>query len=160
MNARRHALVPAAVLALAVVAAAPAHAARPDAAADRAAVAAAIARYAELTRAMADDSLGAMFRADGELLREDGAVLRGPSEVTGYLRTFSGFRVDSAAMVPDTILVMGDDADAWGTFAQVVSVPDHGTVHARGRFVIQWRRERGTWRIRRALTQSFARREP
>jgi len=114
--------------------------------------------YERWTRALAGDSIASMFAPDGEMLREDGSVLRGPGAVAGFLSGFKSVHVDSATLALEAEQVMGDDAVQWGTFAQVVRIDGQGTIHARGRFVWQWRRQPdGRWRLRRALTQSFPR---
>ncbi|HTR97206.1 MAG TPA: SgcJ/EcaC family oxidoreductase [Candidatus Acidoferrales bacterium] len=127
-------------------------------AASRAEVEAALRRYEAFTLAMAGDSLAACFTPDGELLREDGGVLRGPAAIGAFLRSFTGVHVDSVSMTSDTIQLAEPEAAQWGTFAQVVRVEGHGVIHARGRFVMQWSRGAdGRWRIRRVMTQSFPR---
>jgi uncharacterized protein (TIGR02246 family) len=123
-------------------------------AARRLEVESALARYADLVRHEANDSIAALYTPDGELLGTNMRTIRGRDSIRVFLSAFANVRVDSARLHSDAISVLGDEAVQWGTYAQTATVPGRGVVHVQGRFVAHWLRQPdGSWRLRRMLTQ-------
>ncbi|HTG84049.1 MAG TPA: DUF4440 domain-containing protein, partial [Gemmatimonadales bacterium] len=125
-----------------------------DPAASRA-VAAAMEHYTALIRAVASDSIAAMYTEDGELLEAGMAPLRGPKEIREFLAQFDGkVVVDSASTVSDDVEVFGTTAYQWGSFSQVARVQDQPPGKFSGRYVARWRRTpEGQWKLTRLLMQ-------
>jgi len=125
-----------------------------DPAASRAVVAA-MEHYTALIRAVASDSIAAMYTEDGELLEAGMAPLRGPKEIREFLAQFDGkVVVDSASTVSDDVEVFGTTAYQWGSFSQVARVQDQPPGKFSGRYVARWRRTpEGQWKLTRLLMQ-------
>ena len=103
-----------------------------DPAASRA-VAAAMEHYTALIKAVASDSIAAMYTEDGD----DGKVV-----------------VDSASTVSDDVEIFGTTAYQWGSFSQVARVQDQPPGKFSGRYVARWRRTpEGQWKLTRLLMQ-------
>lgn len=103
-----------------------------DPAASRA-VAAAMEHYTALIKAVASDSIAAMYTEDGD----DGKVV-----------------VDSASTVSDDVEVFGTTVYQWGSFSQVARLQDQPPAKFGGRYVARWRRTpEGQWKLTRLLMQ-------
>ena len=115
----------------------------------------AMEHYTALIRAVASDSIAAMYTEDGELLEAGLAPLRGPKEIREFLAQFDGkVLVDSASTVSDEVEVFGSTAYQWGSFSQVARVRDQPPAKFGGRYVPRWRRTReGQWKLTRLLMQ-------
>jgi ketosteroid isomerase-like protein len=126
-----------------------------EAAAATAEIGAALERYAAFTRALASDSIAAMFTADGEMLQPGMTALRGPAGVLGFLRPLEQqATVESATMTATSLTVAGHSAMQWGDYYEVVTPRGQPRGEFRGRFAIEWRREGdGQWRIVRLIVQ-------
>ena len=110
--------------------------------------------YSRFVGRMEQDSVAAMFTADGEVAHAGGRAIRGRDSILVFLNSFRGFSVDSNRTMPDSIHVAGGRATQFGTFWQRVTLPDGRTVEASGLFEVRWVRERdGVWRIRRMATR-------
>jgi len=89
--------------------------------------------YTALIKAVASDSIAAMYTEDGD----DGKVV-----------------VDSASTVSDDVEVFGTTAYQWGSFSQVARVQDQPPGKFSGRYVARWRRTpEGQWKLTRLLMQ-------
>lgn len=103
-----------------------------DPAASRA-VAAAMEHYTALIKAVASDSIAAMYTEDGD----DGKVV-----------------VDSASTVSNYVEVFGTTAYQWGSFSHVARLQDQPPAKFGGRYVARWRRTpEGQWKLTRLLMQ-------
>jgi ketosteroid isomerase-like protein len=126
----------------------------PDAAAITEQLDAAMNRYSGFVRAMAADSIAAMYAPDGEMLGAGMHPIRSPDSIRVFLGSFTNVRVDSETMVRDAITVGETESVQWGTWTQVATITGRPPVHVSGRFVTQWVRRPGEpWKIRRMLTQ-------
>jgi len=121
----------------------------------RQAVIAAMEHYTALIRAVASDSIAAMYTEDGELLEAGMAPLVGPQAIREFLAQFDGkVVVDSASTASDDVEVFGSTAYQWGSFSQVARVQDQPPAKFGGRYVARWRRTpEGQWKITRLLMQ-------
>ncbi len=111
--------------------------------------AAALARYAELTRRTDAAGLAAMYSADGRLERDGAAPLVGPDAVRGFLAQFRDVAVLEDRMTVERESVSGPHAVQAGRYFQRVRLPDTRVVEATGRFEAEWVRIGGDWRVAR-----------
>ena len=142
------------LLGWAVLAAGCAPKAGPDPSTARAELDAATARYSGFVRAMAGDSIAAMYAPDGEMLGAGMHAIQSPDSIRRFLAGFTNVKVDSETMTRGAITVGDTESVVWGTYTQVATVAGQPPVHVSGRFVTQWVRRPGeSWKIRRMLTQ-------
>ena len=94
----------------------------PDTAATTAQLDAAMERYSGFVRAMAADSIAAMYAPDGEMLGAGMHAIRSPDSIRVFLGSFTNVRVDSESMVRQAISVGDTESVQWGTWAQVATV--------------------------------------
>lgn len=111
--------------------------------------AAALARYAELTRRTDAEGLAAMYAADGRLERDGAPPLVGPDAVRSFLAQFRDFSVLEDRMTVERESVSGDRASQAGRYFQRVRLPDARVVTAAGGFEAEWVRVGGGWRVAR-----------
>ncbi len=117
----------------------------------RAAVEAAMTRYAQLLRDGPADSVAATYASDGELVLPGLPVLRGPAAIRAFLAPLSAaVVVQSVAVRTDSLTVHGSTAEQAGTYAQVAGERGKPAQRYDGHYVASWRLEPdGRWRFTR-----------
>ena len=122
----------------------------PDAAADRAAVAAAMERYMTAARKVDAAGMAAFFTPTGVLFEPGIFPIVTRDSIRAFLSSFPGATVDSATAVPDTIEVWDGTALLWGSYFERLSFPGQPVSEQHGKFVIEWVRQAdGAWLIER-----------
>jgi len=140
---------------LALTVAAPARA-RSAGSQDEKAIAEAMSRYTAALEAGPSGvaTLAGSFAPDGELLEPGMESLRGPEAVRKFLEPLAAaVTVRDAAMTSETIEVHGDTAYQWGHYSQKAEMKGQPAALYQGRFVTEWVRLKGAWKIRRLLVQ-------
>ena len=114
---------------------------------------AAISHYGRLVKAMASDSIAALYTDDGELAGLGQPAITGQDSIRAFLHGFDDYRVLAATMVVDSSRLAGDTGIQHGRYTQRVRLPAGDTVEVSGRFTAEWViGPAGTWRIRRMGT--------
>lgn len=122
------------------------------AAADEAArgeVVAALERYTIAARAVDGDAVAENFTLDGTLFEPGIAPLAGRETIRKFMKSFPGVKVHVATATPDEVQSFGDTAYVWGTYFEKLSFPGQPSSEQNGRFVMEWRKEAGGWKVRR-----------
>ncbi len=110
----------------------------------------ALQHYSLLVAKMANDSIAAMYTADGELAGPGQPPVVGPAAIQAFLQSFAAYRVLTERMTSDSITVQGDTAFQSGRWWQQVIIPAGDTVAVHGGFSAQWLRDSaGEWHLRR-----------
>lgn len=114
---------------------------------------AAINHYGRLVKAMASDSIAALYTDDGELGGEGQPTISGPDSIRAFLHRFDEYHVLAATMMVDSSRLAGDTGIQHGRYTQRVRLPAGDTVEVSGRFTAEWViGSSGKWRIRRMGT--------
>ncbi|HEV7668534.1 MAG TPA: nuclear transport factor 2 family protein [Thermoanaerobaculia bacterium] len=139
---------------LGVVLAAPAPDPQAGGSKERAQVEAAVQAYAAAIRGKAE-TLANLFAADGELIQPGLDPLVGPEAIRTFLAPFAArVKIEEATMTSRAIDLYGDEAYVWGDYSQTVAVGgEKPAAKFTGRFVAQWHRTAGAWKLRRMLVQ-------
>jgi ketosteroid isomerase-like protein len=119
----------------------------------RAQVEAAVQSYAAAIRGSVD-KLADLFAPDGELIQPGMDPLVGPEAIRAFLAPLiKRVRIEEATMTSRAIDLYGDEAYVWGDYSQRVAVGEQPLATFTGRFVAQWHRAEGTWKLRRMMVQ-------
>ena len=122
-------------------------------AAATAGVAAAIAHYCELLRAMDHAGIAAMFAPDGEVANPGQAPIRGRAAIDAFLQGFSDYHVLAYTTEGIHTVVHGETADLTGIFHQRVRVPQGDVVEVAGHLEAHWvRAGQDHWLLQRMAT--------
>lgn len=114
---------------------------------------AALNHYGRLVRAMASDSIAALYLPDGELGSAGQPTITGPDSIRAFLHRFDQYRVLGSAMMVDSSRLAGDSGIQHGRYTQRVRLPSGDTVEVSGLFTAEWLiGPTGEWRIRRMGT--------
>ena len=134
--------------------AAAAEAPPPDPTAEaRAQVEAAVQSYAAAIHSSVD-KLADLFTPDGELIQPGVDLLVGPEAIRAFLTPLvKRVRIEEATMASRAIDLYGDEAYVWGDFSQRVAVGEQPLATFTGRFIAQWHRAEGIWKLRRMMVQ-------
>ncbi len=112
----------------------------------------AVQSYAAAIRAKT--GLADLFTEDGELINPGLDPLVGPEAIRSFLAPLaSRVRIEEATMTPRAIDLYGDEAYVWGDYSQRVAVGERPLSTFAGRFVAQWHRADGRWKVRRMMVQ-------
>lgn len=119
----------------------------------RAQVEAAVQSYAAAIYGSADQLAG-LFTPDGELIQPGMAPFVGPEAIRAFLAPLAKrVRIEDATLTSRAIDLYGDEAYVWGDYSQRVAVGEQPLATFTGRFVAQWHRTLGTWKLRRMMVQ-------
>jgi len=119
----------------------------------RAQVEAAVQSYAAAIHGSVD-KLADLFAPDGELIQPGIDPLVGPEAIRGFLAPLvKRVRIEEATMTSRAIDLYGDEAYVWGDYSQRVAVGEQPLATFTGRFIAQWHRGDGTWKLRRMMVQ-------
>lgn len=114
---------------------------------------AALNHYGRLVKAMASDSIAALYTTDGELGDAGQPIITGPDSIRAFLHRFDKYHVLASTMVIDSSRLAGDTGIQHGRYTQRVRLPAGDTVEVSGRFTAEWViGPAGEWRIRRMGT--------
>ncbi|MEP7010765.1 MAG: nuclear transport factor 2 family protein [Acidobacteriota bacterium] len=119
----------------------------------RAQVEAAVQSYAAAIHTSVD-KLADLYAADGELIQPGRDPLVGPDAIRGFLAPLTKkVRIEDATMTTQAIELYGDEAYVWGDYSQRVAVGEQPLATFTGRFIAQWHRAEGVWKLRRMMVQ-------
>lgn len=92
--------------------------------------------------AMAD-----LYTSDGVIFPERSDRITGREAITRYWTLEPGRRITRHKLMPSRIVVDGDHAYDYGSYE--IAGERHGTPWGpfRGKYVVVWRRDKGTWRM-------------
>ncbi len=120
---------------------------------ERAQVEAAVQSYAAAIHTSVD-KLADLYAADGELLQPGMDPLVGPEAIRAFLTPLiKKVRIEDATMTTQAIDLYGDEAYVWGDYSQRVAVGEQPLATFTGRFIAQWHRADGVWKLRRMMVQ-------
>jgi uncharacterized protein (TIGR02246 family) len=101
--------------------------------------------------AMAD-----LYTADGVIFPERSKWISGREAITRYWTPGPGRRVTRHVVTPTRIVIDGEHAYDYGTF-EIAGERDGATWGPfRGKYVVVWRRDKGTWRMQLDIWNSNA----
>ena len=104
-------------------------------------------RYQRAAGRLDIDSMASFFTADGVLFEPGIRPIVTRDSIRAFLSLFPGTRVFAATASADTVDVFGERAYVWGSYFEHLSFPGQPESQQHGRFVSEWRREGGAWRI-------------
>jgi uncharacterized protein (TIGR02246 family) len=106
-------------------------------------------RYVAASRAVNPDSIAAFFAPNGVLLEPGIAPIHSADSIRAFMGSFPGVIVESASVAVDTVELLDSSAYVWGSYFERLHFPGQPRSEQRGRFVMQWVRASGEWRILR-----------
>jgi uncharacterized protein (TIGR02246 family) len=115
----------------------------------RAEVVSELERYVAASRTVDPDRIAPFFTRDGVLFEPGIRPVETRAAIHAFLGSFPGARVEVATATPDAIDVGDGTALVWGTYFERLTFPGEPRSEQHGKFVMQWAREEGRWRIRR-----------
>lgn len=106
--------------------------------------------YMAVMRAMDVEKMAAFYSPKAELFEPGIPPIISRDSILAFMRLFSGAKVNSATVIPDTIEVFDSTAFYWGSFHENLDFPGQPTSDQEGRFVAEWKMQRdGEWLIER-----------
>jgi uncharacterized protein (TIGR02246 family) len=92
-------------------------------------------------------AMAKLYTADGVILPERSEAISGREAIARYWAPRPGSRVTRHVLTPSRVVIDGDHAYDYGTFEIAGERDGAAWGPFRGKYVVVWRRENGSWRM-------------